>query len=313
MQCDTMKRVSKTEEDHSHLTIGPDREPIARIESGERVEVETYDYVGDILSEETPLEEVWGTDKLADNINPVTGPIYVEDAQPGDALAIDIVDIKLPDQGVINIFPDFGGLEASVFNLAEPSDPSTTFCEIDDGTVRYPTEDGKTIEFPAHPQIGTIGTTEKHESVYSVKPHDHGGNMDCKDVTVGNTLYLPVDVEGGYLHLGDCHAAQGDGEICGISIEVPAVVTLEISVLSDHDINWPRIESDDEIMTVAAARPAEDAAKLAYKELIQWLTEDYGFTETDAYQLCSAVGRVRLAQIVNPQFTVSAKFPKELL
>jgi len=308
-----MKRVSKSEEGHAHLTIGANRDPIATVEPGETFTVETYDYVGDILDEDTPLADVWGTDKLADNINPVTGPIRVEGAEPGDALAVDIVDIELPDRGVINVFPDFGGLEASVFNLADPSEPNTTFCDIEDGVVTYPTADGRDLEFPAHPQVGTIGTAEKHESVYSVKPHDHGGNMDCKDVTVGNTLYLPVDVAGGYLHLGDCHAAQGDGEICGISVEVPAEVTLSVDVVDGLDIDWPRIESEDEIMTVAAARPAENAAKLAYKELIGWLVEDYGFDETDAYQLCSAVGRVRLAQLVNPKYTVAAKFPKELL
>lgn len=308
-----MRRVSKTEEGHSHLTIGPDREPIATVEPGETFAVETYDYVGDILDDDTLMEDVWGTDRLADNINPVTGPIHVEGAEPGDALAVRIEEIELPDRGVINIFPNFGGLEASVFNLAEPSPPNTTFCEIEDGVVTYPTEDGRELEFPAHPQVGTIGTAEKHESVYSVKPHDHGGNMDCKDVTEGNTLYLPVDVEGGYLHLGDCHAAQGDGEICGISVEVPAVVTLSVEVIDGYDIDWPRIESEDEIMVVAAARPAENAAKIAYKELIGWLVEEYGFDQTDAYQLCSAVGRARLAQLVNPKYTVAAKFPKELL
>lgn len=308
-----MKHVSKSEEGHSHLTISPDREPVATVDPGEQFTVETYDYVGDVLDEDTPLEDVWGTDELAENINPVTGPIAVDGADPGDVLAIDIVDIDLPDRGVINIFPDFGGLEPSVFNLAEPSDPHTTFCDIDGDTIVYPTESGREIELPVHPQIGTIGTAEKHESVYSVKPHDHGGNMDCQDVTVGNTLYLPVDVAGGHLYLGDCHAAQGDGEICGISVEVSADVTLEIDVISDRDLAWPRVESDEEIMVVAAARPAENAVRLAYTELIRWLVDDYGFTQVDAYQLCSAAGRVRYAQMVNPEYTVAAKFPKKLL
>lgn len=308
-----MKHVSKSADGHAHLTISPDREPITTVEPGERFTVETHDYVGDILDEGTNLEDVWGTDELDDNINPVTGPIAVEGVDPGDVLAIDIVDIDLPDRGVINIFPGFGGLEASVFTPAEPSDPHTTFCEIDDGTVRYPTTDGEVLEFPVHPQIGTIGTAERHESVYSVKPHDHGGNMDCPEVTVGNTLYLPVDVAGGLLYLGDCHAAQGDGEICGISVEVSAEVTLEVSVQNDYDLAWPRIESSDEIMVVTAARPAENAVRLAYTELIGWLVEEYGFDRTDAYQLCSAVGRVRYAQMVNPEYTVAAKFPKELL
>lgn len=308
-----MKRVSKSEEGHSHLTISPDREPIETVEPNEQFTVETYDYVGDVLDEDTPLEDVWGSDTLAENINPVTGPIAVDGADPGDVLAIDIVDIDLPDRGVINIFPDFGGLEASVFNLAEPSDPHTTFCDINGDVISYPTEDGREIELSTHPQIGTIGTAESHESVYSVKPHDHGGNMDCQEVTTGNTLYLPVDVAGGHLYLGDCHAAQGDGEICGISVEVSADVTLEVDVISDLDLAWPRIESDEEIMVVAAARPAENAVRLAYTELIHWLVDDYGFTQVDAYQLCSAAGRVRYAQMVNPEYTVAAKFPKALL
>lgn len=308
-----MKRISKSAEGHTHLTISPEREPIATVEPGEQFVVETRDYVGDILDEGRPLEAVWGTDELDDNINPVTGPISVEGAEPGDVLAVKIVDIDLPERGVINVFPGFGGLEPSVFTPAEPSDPHTTFCEIGDETVTYPTADGDSVEFPIHPQVGTIGTAERHESVYSVKPHDHGGNMDCPEVTVGNTLYLPVDVSGGLLYLGDCHAAQGDGEICGISVEVSAEVTLEVEVLSDRELNWPRIESPDEIMVVTAARPAENAVRLAYTELIGWLVEEYGFDPTDAYQLCSAVGRVRYAQMVNPEYTVAAKFPKKLL
>jgi amidase len=308
-----MRRVSKSDESHTHLTIAPDRQPVATVEPGAEITVETCDYVGDILDGETRLSDVWGTDELDDNINPVTGPIAVTGAEAGDALAVEIVDIELPDRGVINVFPGFGGLEGAVDSLAEPSEPSTTFCEIEDGTVTYPTESGEELEFPVHPQVGTIGTAEKHESLYSVKPHDHGGNMDCQEVTVGNTLYLPVDVEGGHLYLGDCHAAQGDGEICGISVEVSAEVTLSVDVVEDHDLSWPRIESDDEIAVVAAARPAEKAAQLAYLELVDWLVEDYGFSETDAYQLCSAVGRVRFAQVVNPEYTVAAKFPKELL
>ena len=308
-----MKRVSKSEEGHAHLTISPDREPIATVEPGERFVVETHDYVGGVLDGGTSLEEVWGTDELDDNINPVTGPIAVEGAEPGDVLAVDIVDIELPDRGVINVFPGFGGLEPAVYTPAEPSDPHTTVCAIGEDAVTYPTADGEQLEFPVHPQIGTIGTAERHESVYSVKPHDHGGNMDCQEVTVGNTLYLPVDVPGGHLHLGDCHAAQGDGEICGISVEVSAEVTLEVELVSDWDLEWPRIESTEEIMVVAAARPAENAVRLAYTELIGWLVEEYDFDPTDAYQLCSAVGRVRFAQMVNPEYTVAAKFPKDLL
>jgi len=308
-----MQEISKEPDDHTHLTIDTRHEPIASVSPGETITVETADYLGDILSEETRLADVWGTDRLDDNINPVTGPIRVEGASPGDALAVEIVEINLPDRGVINTFPGFGGLEPSIDDLAAPSEPATVFCDIDDGDVMYPRETGPDVSFPVHPQIGTIGTADKHEGRYSVKPHENGGNMDCREVTEGNTLYLPVDVKGGYLFLGDCHAAQGDGEICGISIEVPATVTLRIDTEPEIDLSWPRLESDTELMSVAAARPAEDAVKFAYLDLIDWLVEEYGLDETEAYHLCSAVGRVRLAQVVNPKFTVAAKFPKRLL
>jgi acetamidase/formamidase len=308
-----MQEISKSPETHTHLTIDAEHSPIATVTPGETVAVETADYLGDILSEETPLRDVWGTDRLDDNINPVTGPIRVEGASPGDALAVEIVDIELPERGVINTFPGFGGLEPSVDDLAPPSDPETVFCDIEDGTVTYPREDGPDVSFPAHPQIGTIGTAERHEARYSVKPHEHGGNMDCREVTVGNSVYLPVDVEGGYLFVGDCHAAQGDGEICGISVEVPATVTLRVETVPEMDLSWPRIESESELMSVAAARPAEDAVKFAYLDLIEWLVGEYGFDQTEAYHLCSAAGRVRLAQVVNPQFTAAAKFPRRLL
>jgi acetamidase/formamidase len=307
-----MQEIPKSSQ-NTHLTIDRRHDSVATISPGEEVVVETTDYLGDILDEDTRLEDVWETDTLDDNINPVTGPLRIDGAAPGDALKVEILDIELPDRGVINTFPGFGGLEPSIGDLGSPSEPETVFCDIDDGTVTYPRDGGSDIQFPAHPQIGTIGTAEKHEGRYSVKPHENGGNMDCRDVTVGNTLYLPVDVDGGYLFLGDCHAAQGDGEICGISVEVPATVHLRIDTVADANLSWPRIESEDEIMSVAAARPAEDAVKHAYIDLIEWLVSEYGFTQTDAYHLCSAVGRVHLAQIVNPQFTVAAKFPKRLL
>jgi acetamidase/formamidase len=307
-----MQEVSKSVQ-NTHLTIDRRHNPVATICPGEEVIVETTDYLGDILDDSTRLEDVLRTDKLDDNINPVTGPLYIDGAEPGDALEVEILDIELPDRGVINTLPGFGGLEPSIGDLGSPSDPETVFCDINDGTVTYPREETPNIHFPVHPQVGTIGTAEKHEGRYSIKPHENGGNMDCRDVTEGNTLYLPVDVDGGCLFLGDCHAAQGDGEICGISVEVSAKVHLRIDTVADADLSWPRIESADEIMSVAAARPAEDAVAHAYVDLIEWLVADYGFTEIEAYHLCSAVGRVQLAQIVNPKFTVAAKFPKRLL
>jgi acetamidase/formamidase len=137
--------------------------------------------------------------------------------------------------------------------------------------------------------------------------------MDVADVCEGNKLYLPVGVDGALFAAGDVHAAQGDGEICGTGVEIPAKLTFKFDVMKDKTIEWPRIESQQEIMTAASARPLEDAARLAFRELINWLHEDYGFSAYDAYMLLSLTARARIAQIVDPLYTVVAKFPKEYL
>lgn len=305
-----MSNARLQKDGNAYLTIEAGRDSALHVEPGEQFTVETYDYVGDILDEDTQLRDVLGTDRFDDNINPVTGPITVEGASPGDALAVEIVDVSLPERGVINVLPGFGGLEASTYALAEASEPDTRFPRIDDGRVSFPLDDGRTIDLPVRPQIGTIGTAERYESRYSVKPSDHGGNMDCPEIGPGTTLTLPVDVDGGHLYLGDCHAAQGDGEICGISVEVPAEVTLEVDVVPDGAPDWPRIETEDRFGYIACARPAERAMQLAYRELIREVAASWELTETEAYELCSAAGRARFAQIVNPEFTVAATIRK---
>ena len=137
--------------------------------------------------------------------------------------------------------------------------------------------------------------------------------MDVPDICVGSTLYLPVAVNGALLGLGDVHAVQGDGEICGTAMEVSTKVTLRVELEKSKKLNWPRIESKDEIMTVCSARPLEDAVRLAFLELIKWLETDYGFERYDAYMFLSLAAKARIAQIVDPLFTVVAKLPKKML
>jgi acetamidase/formamidase len=137
--------------------------------------------------------------------------------------------------------------------------------------------------------------------------------MDVPDVCVGNTLYLPVATDGALLGLGDVHAVQGDGEICGTAVEVAATVTLKIGLEKNKELEWPRVESRSEIMTVCSTKPLEEATRLAFLELIKWLEQDFGFERYDAYMLLSIAGKARIAQIVDPLFTVVAKLPKKLL
>jgi len=307
-----VKKIAKTPSKKmsftGNCTLGPLNKPIATIKPGEVVEVETWDASGNVVR---PGQTREGARQrgVRDYGNPITGPIYVESAQPGDILKVEIIDIRLPDVGWTSVIPGFGGLEGWL----QLSSPLTKFSKISDGEITYELNDGRTIQMPARPFIGTIGVSPEFEAVSTITPGRHGGNMDVPDVCAGNTLCLPVAVDGALLGLGDVHAVQGDGEICGTAVEVSSKVTLRATLEKNKKIAWPRIESKDEIMTVCSARPLEDAVRLAFMELIKWLETDYGFERYDAYMFLSLAAKARVAQIVDPLFTVVAKLPRKVL
>jgi len=307
-----IRRIRRTPQKKMSLTgnctLGPLNEPIARITPGETVEVETWDAMGNTVSPRRTLGDALqkGT-RLYEN--PVTGPIYVEGAEPGDALKIEIMNISFPDVGWTAVMPGFGGLEGWL----QLSPRSTKLSKISGGKIIYALNDGRSIEIPVKPFIGTIGVSPKFEAASTIVPGRHGGNMDVPDICVGNALYLPVAVDGALLGLGDVHAVQGDGEICGTAVEVSSKVTLRVGLEKNKNLDWPRVESEDEIMTVCSAKPLEDAVRLAFLEMIKWLETDYGFERYDAYMFLSLAAKARIAQIVDPLFTVVAKLPKKLL
>ena len=137
--------------------------------------------------------------------------------------------------------------------------------------------------------------------------------MDASDVREGATVYLPVFHDGGYFYFGDGHALQGDGEIVGSGLETTMDVTLQFDVIKGQKIAWPRIEDDTHIMVAGSIRPLVDAFRIAHVELIQWLVDDYGFDKMEAYQVVSQAGVSRIANVVDPNYTVVAKFPKSAL
>jgi len=310
-----IRRIRKTPLERLSLarncTLGPLNKPIATIKPGETVEVETWDASANTVKPgQTPKDARRKGVQIYEN--PVTGPIHVEGAQSGDVLKIEVITITLPRIGWTSARTRFSEIDGW---LQLPS-PPTKFSRIRKGKIVYVLSDGRTIEVPVEPLIGTIGVSPAYEAIATITPGRHGGNMDVPDVCVGNTLYLPVAVEGALLGLGDVHAAQGDGEICGTAVEVCSMVskvTLKIELEKHKKLDWPRIESKDEIMTVCSARPLEDAARLAFLELMKWLETDYGFERYDAYAFLSIAARARIAQIVNPLFTVVAKLPRKML
>ena len=292
--------------------MGPYQAPIARVEPGETFQVSTLDaFANKIDSPDIDLSTVI----QLPYVNPCTGPIYVEGAEPGDTLAVRVDDIKLTrDYAVSCIIPEFGGLCGTVYTrvLNEPLDQRILLHPLtDEGMVHDPTLDIPTI--PIEPFYGTIGTSPATEAISTLSPGFHGGNMDAADVRPGNTIFLPVAVEGALLFVGDGHVTQGDAEVCGVAPEVPTTGTLTVDLIKGRRLETPRIEDDEYIMSVGSARPMEDAARIAFYDLIGWLEADYGFERIAAYQLCSQVARVRVANMVDVLYSIVAKFPKRYL
>ncbi|MFL2746095.1 MAG: acetamidase/formamidase family protein [Dehalococcoidia bacterium] len=296
----------------SAYVIGPYKNPVANVKSGEIFQIQTLDAFGNKVDSSTS-----DITKLIQMpfVNPLVGPIYVEGAQKGDSLAITIISIETSrDYGVSAIIPEFGGLCATPLTrtLNEPLPPKVMIHPIKDNSITFST-DLKIPPIPYEPFYGTIGTSPELEAISSLSPGSHGGNMDAADVCPGNTIILPVNVEGGFLYIGDGHAAQGDAEICGVATEIPTTGTLKVDLVKQLSLTNPRVESDEFIMTIGSARPMEDAARIAFYELIMWLESDYGIEKLVAYQLCSQVARVRLANMVDTLYSVVAKFPKKYL
>lgn len=137
--------------------------------------------------------------------------------------------------------------------------------------------------------------------------------MDVPDVTVGNTVLLPVRVPGALFFVGDAHANQGEGELCGVALEIAARGTLRFDLIKGKRIDWPRIENAEKLMVIGSAKPMEDAARIAYRELIAWLVEDYGFDPLDAYQLLTQAGELYVANMVDPNYSLVAGIRKDFL
>jgi len=308
-----------------YYTFGP-HPPILHIHPGERVTAGTVDARNwDETGEQIPesRRQAAPDTRLRDS-NPQIGPIYVEGAEPGDTLAVRILEIKLNrDWGWSALNPGFGGLviESRIngptgLNAALPEQFYRWELDREQmrGRLLLPNSRLKHIEIPLTPFLGCIGVAPRFgQVIFSMAPAEHGGNMDSPETQVGTMIYLPVFVRGAYLFFGDVHAAQGDGETGGSAIETTAEVTLEVNIEKGKHIGWPRFENDDYIMTTGSTRPLIDAFRIAHVELIDWLVTDYGFDRLEALQVVTQVGAARIGNVVDPNYTVVAKFPKQFL
>jgi acetamidase/formamidase len=255
--------------------------------------------------------------------NPLTGPFYVGGAEEGDTLVVKIERIQLNRPSAYSrILPGFGSLteeapgRSLILNDPLPMKRYEWSLDLEKnlGTVKIPESKLGSVTIPLHPFIGSIGVAPRYGRVeMSLTPGEYGGNMDCIETKEGSSLHLPVFATGGYLVFGDIHAAQGDGELCGVALETSAEVQLKISLIKGKAIDWPRIVDDEWIMTVGSSRPLMEAYKIAHIEMVKWMSSEYGFEKLDAIQILSQVGRTRIGNIVDPNYSVVCKFPKKFL
>jgi len=295
-----MNRISKNQLSYF---VGPNVEPAISIKSGEEVLFETADcFSGKIESCDDTFTSYAQSLEVLPGWNPITGPVYVEDAHPGDCINIEILDIKLADKGMTSYVPNLGMLTSS-YQLTPDLEPETRECRIEDDCVYLPTSRGE-IKIPVAPLIGTISVAPKDETIASFKfGVGHLGNVDCKEITTGNTLVLPVNVEGALFGLGDVHAVQGDGEITLTAIETTAEVKTRISVTSQEEVAFcgcPQINGEDFIGSIGChfGNLVSENIKYAYFDLMKRIEKQYGFTTMDVYHLLSQVGEVRVCQLL---------------
>jgi amidase len=254
-------------------------------------------------------------------LNPQTGPFFVEGAQPGDTLAVHFRRIVPREaRGVSTTVPLFGSLTAThaTAMLHDPLPERTWVYEIDRaaGLVRYDALDSAyQVDLPLDPMHGTVGVAPALGEVRSsLAPGDWGGNMDTPEMRAGTTCYLGVNVEGALFSLGDGHARQGEGETCGVAVECAMDTELVIDLIKGGPPTaWPRLESDDFLMTTGSARPLEDAFRIAHTELVGWVRELTGLSAMDAYQLVSQTALTPVANVVDTNYTVVAKIAKTYL
>ena len=280
-----MKRIPRSQRVFSYDSATT---PVATISPGERLVVETQNAFADIVFKEG---DTLGDIDLS-GCDPLTGPLYIEGAEPGDALAVSIERIDVVGRGAQGIIPNFGILPWERLPLH--------FFTPKNGKIEWL----RGIEIELRPNLGAIGVAPKEGSFASFWPGDFGGNMDTKYVCAGSTVYLPVFHPGALLALGDCHQIQGDGELCGVAPETDSEVTLSVDVIKGAGIRRPRILTADRFMTIASAKTLEEAVKLCTRDTLDILMAEKGFSEDEAYLLITIKADIEICQVVDPLMTV---------
>ncbi|UCF95548.1 MAG: acetamidase/formamidase family protein [Desulfobacterales bacterium] len=300
-------------QEQSHFGWDRSIPPVLKISSGRVVAFETLDASGGQISSTSTLADVQNLD--FSKVNPVTGPVYIEEAEPGDALKVTLLGFKPSGWGWTAVIPGFGLL------ADEFVEPALYIWEYDPETLA-PAAFLKGVRVPLKPFPGTIGVAPAPEGEHSVvNPRRVGGNMDTRDLGGGTELYLPVEVPGALFSMGDAHAAQGDGEVCGTAIESPMEVTVKLEVVKGMQLKSPRFTTPGPVtrhfdgqgyeVTTGIGPDLMEAAKSAVRDMIEVISARHGLSRAEAYMLGSVCGDLRISEIVDaPNWIVSFYVPR---
>lgn len=291
--------------------------PSHRIKPGTVMTLWTEDCYGGVITSTETLPSVYMT---SPDLNPQTGPFYVEGAEPGDTLAIHIVDLTpARTWAASTTIPFFGGMTSTPASpgLQPPLEERTWIYEYDSAkhTVTFTAHASNfSLELPAAPMLGTVGVAPgKREVRTALVPEAFGGNMDTPHMTAGATLYLGVNVEGALFSLGDGHYRQGEGESCGTAVEGAMYSTLIVDLIKGGGPAWPRLENDTQIMSIGSGRPLEDAWRIGQHDMIGWMGDLFGLDGLDAYQLLTQICENPIANVVDTNWTAVTRLDKRIL
>lgn len=279
--------------------------PVLNVKSGAVIEFFTEEATDGQLNPASTVEDL---SKLSfDPIHPLTGPVFVEEAEPGDILAVTLHKIEIGDWGWTAIIPGFGFLAE---DFKEPYLKTYTFNK-DDKQVKF----NDHIHIPVKPFAGVLGVAPDTDSLLStIPPRANGGNMDDPNMTEGTTVYLPVFVKGALFSIGDAHVTQGLGEVCGTAVEAPMRFIVELNLVKGkRKIREPQYETDEYYATTGFDTTIDGATKKAVRYMIEYLVAEQGMDRNDAYALCSLAGDLHIAEVVDvPHMLVSMHISKSL-
>lgn len=292
--------------DQTHNKFSSAIEPILRVSSGTVIEAYTEDASDEQFDLDSQLDDLDSLD--FEPIHPLTGPVYVEGAEPGDVLKVILHEVELGSWGWNAITPGFGFLADT---LADSK--YIRVYELSPGQESIAFNDK--INIPLRPFPGVMGVAPPTEEMLStIPPRANGGNMDDPNLTEGAIAYFPVFVEGGLFSIGDGHATQGLGEVCGTAIEAPLRIIYEIELIKGHSIQEPQYETDEYYATTGFATTIDEAAKKATLYMIEYLITEHGLSTNEAYALCSLAGDLHIAEVVDvPHMLVTMHMDKSVL